>query len=55
MRSSPFTNVTGKGYALYILDDFAVHLMDTVREALLKRGYILVQIGGGITGDVQVR
>ena len=54
MRTSPFTSQTGQGYALFILDDYAVHLMQSVKEALLKRGYILVLIGGGITGDVQV-
>ena len=53
-RSSPFTSQTGQGYALYILDDYSVHIMDSVKEALLKRGYILVHIGGGITGDIQV-
>ena len=54
MRTHPFASTTGQGYALYILDDYAVHLMDSIKEALLKRGYILVLIGGGITGDVQV-
>ena len=43
-----------KGYAIYVLDDYAVHLMPEVREALLKRGYVLVIIGGGITGDIQI-
>ena len=28
--------------------------MPEVREAFLKRGYILVVIGGGITGDCQI-
>ena len=28
--------------------------MEDVRKALLKRGYILVLIGGGITGDIQI-
>ena len=41
-------------YAIYVLDDYAVHLMKEVRDELLKRGYILVIIGGGITGDIQV-
>ena len=40
--------------AIYVLDDHAVHLMPEVREALWKRGYVLVVIGGGITGFVQV-
>ena len=45
---------TEKGYAIYVLDDYSVHLMPEVRQALLKKGYILVIIGGGITGDIQI-
>ena len=45
---------TQKNYAIYVLDDYAVHLMDEVRKALYDRGYILVIIGGGITGDIQI-
>ena len=43
-----------KDYAIYVLDDYAVHLMPEVKQALLDRGYILIVIGGGITGDIQV-
>ena len=43
-----------KNYAIYVLDDYAVHLMPELRSALLKRGYILEVIGGGITGDIQI-
>ena len=43
-----------KDYALYILDDYSVHLLPELRASLLKKGYVLVVIGGGITGDVQV-
>ena len=39
-----------KGFASYVLDDFSVHLSEEVRKAFLKKGYILVIIGGGITG-----
>ena len=28
--------------------------MSEVRQALLKKGYVLVVIGGGITGDIQI-
>ena len=38
----------------HVLDDYSVHLMPEIKEALLKRGYILVVIGGGVTGDIQV-
>ena len=41
------------GYAVYVLDDYSVHLMYEIREALSKREYILVIIGGGISGFVQ--
>ena len=37
-----------------MLDDYSVHLMPEVKAALLKRGYILVGIGGGVTGDIQI-
>ena len=53
-RNSPFSRQTGKGYALFILDNYSVHLMPSVKKALLNRGYVLIGIGGGITGDVQV-
>jgi len=43
-----------QNFAIYVLDDYAVHLMPEVRQALWKRGYILVVTGGGITGFVQV-
>ena len=43
-----------KIFAIYVLDDYAVHLMPEVRKVLYERGYILVVIGGGITGDVEV-
>lgn len=51
-RKNMFTGE--KDYAIYVLDDYAVHLMPEVRQALRKRGYILVLIGGGVTGDIQV-
>ena len=40
------------------MDDYSVHLLPEIRQALLKKGYVLVGIGGGggggITGDVQI-
>jgi hypothetical protein len=50
-RHNPFSC---RNYALYILDDYSVHITEEVRKAFLARGYILVCIGGGITGDIQV-
>ena len=50
-RAGMFTH---KEYAIYVLDDYSVHITSEVRQALLARGYILVCIGGGITGDIQV-
>ena len=37
----------------YVPDDYAVHLMPEVRKALFQRGYILVIMGGRITGFIQ--
>ena len=36
-------------FAIYVLDDYAVHLMPQVRKAFWERGYILVIIVGGVT------
>ena len=49
-----FDMFTPKRYAIYVLDDYNVHLLPEVKEALLKHGYLYVGIGGGITGDIQV-
>jgi len=49
-----FNMFTDKNFAIYVLDDYSVHVTDKVGKALLARGYILVVIGGGITGDVQI-
>ena len=49
-RFNPFTQ---KNFAIYVLDDYAVHLMPEVRKALYNRGYILIVMGGGITGFIQ--
>ena len=43
-----------KNYRIYVLGDYSVHLMPEVTAALLKRGYVYVGIGGGITGDAQL-
>ena len=37
-----------------MLDDYSTHLVPQVNAALLKGGYIFAEIGGGITGNVQV-
>ena len=49
-----FNMFTPKNYAIYVLDDYSVYLLTGVKEALLKRGYVYIGIGGGITGDIQV-
>ena len=45
---------TMKHYCIYALDDYSVHIMPGVKEALLKRGYVYIGISGGITGDIQI-
>ena len=49
-----FNLFTEKGYGIYVLDNYSVHLRPKVRQALLKKGYVLVIIGGGITGDIKI-
>ena len=36
------------------MDDYSVHLDPSVKEALKKRGYVLIVLPGGITDDRQV-
>ena len=48
-----FNPFTQKGFAIYVLDDYAVYLMPEIRKALYERGYILILMGGGITGFIQ--
>ena len=50
-RSNMFTE---QSFAIYVLDDYYVHLMPEVRQAMFKKGYVLVIIGGGITDDIQI-
>ena len=45
---------TEKRYTIYVSDGYSVHLMPEVRQALLKKGFALVVIEGGITGDIQI-
>ena len=49
-----FNMFTEQSFAMYVLDDYSVHLMPEVLQALFKEGYVLVIIGGGITGDIQI-
>ena len=49
-----FNMFTEKGCVIYVLDDYSVHLMPEVRQALLKKEYVLVVISGGVTGDMQI-
>ena len=39
---------------VFTLDDYSAHLPPDVHKALFKKGYFLVNIGSGITGDIQV-
>ena len=48
-----FNPFTQKGLAIYVLDDYAVHLMPEIRKALYEKGYILMLMCGGITGFIQ--
>ena len=50
-RNNPFTI---KNFGIYVLDNYSVHLMPEVKAAMLKRRYILLGIGGGVTGDIQI-
>ena len=45
---------TGQSFAIYVLDDYSVHLMLEILQALFNKGYVLIIIGGGITGNIQI-
>ena len=55
-RCNPYTGTrfTGEGFAIYVLDNYSIHIMPEVKNALLRRGYFPVFLGGGITGHIQV-
>ena len=38
---------------IFTLNDYSAHLVAEVEEAFFKKGYFLIIIGGGITGDIQ--
>ena len=48
-----FNMFTEQSFVIYVLDDYSVHLMSEVRQALFKKGYVLLIIGGGITNNIQ--
>ena len=43
-----------EGAAIFLLDNYSVHLSKNVKAVLIHKGYIPVYIGGGITGEVQI-
>ena len=49
-----FNMFTQQFFAIYVLDDCSVHLMPEVRQALFEKRYVLVIIGVGITGEIQI-
>ena len=49
-----FNMFTEQSFAIDVLDDYSVHLMPEVQEALFKKGYVLVIIGVGIIRDIQI-
>ena len=49
-----FNSFAPKYYVIYMLDIYIVHLPTEIRPTLLKHGYVLVVIRGGLTGDIQI-
>ena len=39
---------------VFTLDDYSAHFVPEVEETFFKKGYFLIIIEGGITGDIQV-
>ena len=48
------TSFASEKRCVFILDDYSTHLPKEVEDTFHKKGYFLIVIGGGITGDVQV-
>ena len=38
---------------IFTLDDYSIHLDPSIKEAMYKNGYLLIIIGGEITGEIQ--
>ena len=51
--SNRYISFFQKDYVIYVLDDYSVHLMSEVRKAFFQREYILVVMGGCVTGFIQ--
>ena len=51
---SRYNIFTPKNRTIYVLDNYSVHIMLEIREALIKRGYVPVIIGGGVNGYIQI-
>ena len=45
---------TPNNYLIYVLDDYSLHLMPEIKDALFKRSYGPGIIGGRVTGDIQI-
>ena len=50
--SNRFNMFAEQSFAIYVLDDYSVHLMPEVRQVLFKKGFVLVIIGDGVTGNI---
>ena len=48
-----YNPLTPKDFAIYVLDDYAVHIIPEIRKALYQRVYVLVVMRGGIIGFIQ--
>ena len=49
-----FNMFTENSFAIYVLDNYSAHLMPQVPQVLFKKVYVLIVIGGGITGNIQI-
>ena len=51
---SRYNIFTPKNRTIYVLDNYSVHIILEIKEALIKRGYVPVIIGSGVTGYIQI-
>ena len=49
-----FNIFTPKNYVIYVLDYYSINLMREIKKVLLKRRYVPVIIGSGVTQGIQI-
>ena len=49
-----FNTFNEKKFAVYLMDDYGMHLMAKIRREMYNKGSVLTIIGGGITDNFKI-